>query len=491
MGRIPINTVVTVNISVSPTFPSRAGFGTLLCVTKETGVLDLANRIRSYASIDGVTEDWGVNAEVTKLATTFFSQSPKPTSFMVGMRFEDDQNAFIGGGSVLTTELDAIKAITDGSFTISIDGVSSDITALNFSAATSMADVAGIIQTALQAVATGGFTLATCVYSTNKFVITSGIAGILSTMSYATANATGTDISDTLKLLQGQAIKTDGIAGETITASLTALEEADSSWYGFAFTKEVRDAVVVNTEDAVDAAATWAEARIKVFFTTTNNELTYSSVSTTDIAYLLSQRSLSRTLMVFSSKPDEYPEASIAGKAFSVDFTAGNPSITLKFKQLPGITVESLSYNQKLVIDSKNCNALVLIGGNTMFAEGTVIGGRFFDEVHGLDWLQNAIETNVFGTLYTTNKIAYTDKGVQILAQQVNKALAEGVVAGLLAPGEDVNGNLLAEGYEVSTTPVAQINQSDKEARIYNGISFVALGSGAIHGVTINGVFER
>ena len=38
MGQIPVNTIVNVNISVAPTFPARAGFGTLMGVTKETGV---------------------------------------------------------------------------------------------------------------------------------------------------------------------------------------------------------------------------------------------------------------------------------------------------------------------------------------------------------------------------------------------------------------------------------------------------------------------
>lgn len=491
MGQIPINSIVTVNISVSPTFPARAGFGTLLCVTKETGVLNLANRIKAYADVSSVSDDWGADAEVTKLATAYFSQLPKPTSFMVGIRYETDQNALITGGTVLDTELSTFQAITAGSFTISIDGVQAVISGLSFASAVSMADVASTIETALQAEAGGGYLAATCVYATDHFEIASGTAGDTSAISYLAPTGSGTDISEELKMAQGQAVKSDGIDGETVTQSLTALENADSSWYGFAFTKEVRDAVVINAEDSVEASADWAEARIKIFFSTTNNELAYNSASTSDIAYVLSQKSLSRTILIFSSNPNEYPEASIAGRAFSVDFTAGNPSITLKFKQLPTITVEGLSYNQKLVLDGKNCNALISVAGNIMLAEGVMVNGRFFDEVHGLDWLQNAIQTNVFGALYTSRKIPYTDTGIQILAQQVRNALAEGVTAGLLAPGTTADGLFLSEGYTVTTVPESQVNQSDKEARFYNGISFIALGAGAIHSVTVNGVFER
>lgn len=383
MGQIPINSIVTVNISVSPTFPARAGFGTLLGITKETGVLSLSERIRTYGDIDAVVADWGSSAEITKLATAYFSQSPKPTSFMVGIRFETDQNALITGGTVLDTELATFQAITDGSFTISIDGAQAVLSGLSFASTTSMADVATVIEAGLQAEATGGYTLATCVYDTDHFVITSGTAGVASTMSYLSPTGAGTDISTELKMLQGQAIKADGVAGETVSESLSALEEANSGWYGFAFTKEVRDDVIINTENAVQESADWAEARIKIFFSVTNNELAYNSASTTDIAYVLSNKGLSRTTLIFSSKPDEYPEASIAGRAFSVDFTAGNPSITLKFKQLPGITFEDISYSQKLALDTKGCNAFISVAGNLMLAEGVMVGGRFFDEVHG------------------------------------------------------------------------------------------------------------
>ncbi len=491
MGQIPINSIVTVNIAVSPTFPARAGFGTLLCVTKETGVLTLANRVRSYADIDGVTGDWGSDTEVVKVATAFFSQSPKPTSFMVGIRFEDAQAAELKGGTITDDELTALKAVSDGGFNIDIDGVANDILSIDLTSASDGNAMAVIIEDAIQAIATGGYTASTCAFTGGQFVVKSGTTGDSSTISYLTVPASGTDLAPLLNLNQGNALRTDGIDGETPTQSLSALNEVDSSWYGFVYTKEVRDNVVINTEAAVDASAGWAEARVKVFSTATNDELTYNSAATSDIAYILSQKSLSRTLVTFSSKPDQYPDASILGRAFSVDFTAGNPSITLKFKQLPGITVEGLSYNQKGVLDAKNCNALISVAGNIMYAEGKMAGGRFFDEIHGLDWLQNAIQTNVFGLLYTAKKVAYTDVGIQQLAQKVTGALAEGVSAGLLAPGVDSSGNLLTQGYEVITVPASQVNQSDKEARLYKGISFTALGAGAIHGVTVNGTFER
>lgn len=493
---IPVSSVVNVSIAIGAPFPARAGFGTLNIVTAETGVIGIAERIRSYQNLDGVTADWPANSEVVAAATAYFSQQPKPTSLKVSTRYPTAQAAQLRGGAVPdnAANLALFNAISDGSFTISIDGSAEDITALNFSADADLGEVADAIQTALQAVATGGFTAATCTHDGTRFYINSGTTGTSSTVSFLTAvdPATGTDISSLLQMRQGEGTKTDGIDAETITASLNAIQNIDSDWYGLLFTKEVRDGVQINGEDAVEAAADWCEARVKVFGNTSNDLDVLDSVTTTDIASVLAAKNLRRTMTTYSSFPDQYPSASILGRAFTVNFSQVNSTITLKFKQMPGITVEQLTQSQKSVLDSKFANALIEVGASDMFAESFMASGVFFDEVHGVDWLQNAIETNVFGYLLTrTTKVPYTNKGVAALEQQVISALDEAVRNGLIAPGETVDGRFLPTGYETVVIPVEDINQSDKEARHYPGLSFTVLGAGAIHSVQINGIFER
>ncbi len=491
---IPVSSVVNVSIAIGATFPARRGFGILNIVTAETGVIGVAERIRSYSNLDGVVADWDSNSEVVAAATAYFSQQPKPTNLKVSTRFPTAQAAQLRGGAVAdTTEnLALFTGVNDGSFTISIDGSSQDITGLNFSTDTNLTEVAATIQTALQAVATGGFTAATVTHDGTRFFVESGTTGLTSSISFATTNVTGTDVSSTLELRQGEATKLNGIDAESITGSLDAIQNVDPDWYGFMFTKEVRDDFVVNTEDAVEAAADWAEARVKIFGNTTNDLDALDSVNTTDILSTLKAKGLRRTISNYSSHPDEYPTASVFGRAFTVNFNQPNSTLTLKFKQGPGITVERLTQNEKAVLDDKLGNAFILVGQSDMYAESKMANDTFFDEVHGVDWLQNAIQTNVFGYLLTrTTKVPYTDKGVAALEQQVGNALDEAVRNGLLAPGETIDGRFLPNGYEITTIPVADINQSDKEARNYPGISFIALGAGAIHSAQINGVFER
>lgn len=491
---IPVSSVVSVSIAIGATFPARKGFGILNIVTAETGAIGVAERIRSYQNLDGVTADWAASSEVVKAATAYFGQQPKPTALKVSTRYPSAVSAQLRGGAVVedVDNLALFTPITDGSFTISIDGASEDITGLNFSTDTDLGDVAATVQTALQAVATGGYVAATCTHDGNRFFINSGTTGETSTVSFLTVTGTGTDVSSLLEMQQGEGTKTNGLEAETITASLNAIQNIDPDWYGLIFTKEIRDGFVVNAEDAVEAAADWCEARVKVFGNTSNDLDALDSVTSNDILSVLKAKNLRRTISTYSSSPKQYPSASVLGRAFTVNFNQPNSTITLKFKQGPGITVEQLTQNEKAVLDDKRGNAFILVGQSDMYSESKMANNTFFDEVHGIDWLENAIQTNVFGYLLTrTTKVPYTDKGTAALGQQVTNALDEAVRNGLIAPGETIDGDFLGNGYRVTTIPVADINQSDKEARLYPGLSFVVLGAGAIHGAQINGTFER
>jgi len=492
---IPVSSIVNVGITIGATFPSRKGFGILNCVTAELGVIGFAERIRYYSDADGVAADWA-GTEVVKLANAYFSQQPKPTDFAVSLRAENDVAAELRGGSVVdnAANLALFVAITDGSFAISIDGGAEDIIAMDFSSDTNMADVAATIQTALQAIVTLPFPTSTVTYEDGRFFIRSGTVGATSIISFLTtvAPASGTDISTLLEMEQGKGTKTNGLDAETITEALDAINQKNDDWYGLIFTKEVRDLAVVNTEDAVMAAAAWTQARVKTFFNTSNDLDVLDSVTTTDIVSLLDAATMTRTMSTFSSTIAEYPSAAIAGRAFTVQFSQPNSTLTLKFKQLPGITVETLNTDEKAVLDSKRGNAFFEVGETKIYAESYMASDFFFDEIHGVDWLTDAIQIEVYGYLLSrATKVPYTDQGVAALEQQLIKIMDEAVRNGLLAPGTTVDGEFLPNGYKTITIPVADVSASEKQNRQYNGLSFVGLGAGAIHGVQIQGVFER
>lgn len=489
---LPVSSIVSVGITVSPTFPARDGFGTLCGVTAETGVIGISERTREYLDITAVAADWDANSELYKLAETYFSQNPRPTMFKAAVRFPTAQAAQLrGGATVLPSDL---VAITDGSLTLTIDGDTEEVASIDFSSVLTLSDVALILETAIQGGSGSGFTTATVVaVDDQRLVLDAGSTGSLSTIGFANAGASGTDIHELVHWEQGEATKQNGVDAETITASLNAIEAVDQDWYGLCFTKEVRDKVIINSEDAVLSAAEWCQARTKMFFNTSNDLDALDSVGAVNtIGAAIDAQNLDRTQNSYSTYPSQYPACSAAARIFTTDFSATNSVMTLKFKQLPGITVESLNPSQKATLDKYHVNAFVDVGGSSMYAEGWNASGRFTDEVHTIDWLVNAIQTNVFGFLLSRpTKVAMTDEGIAAVEQQIASALDEARNNGFIAPGYTVDGVFLERGYEINMPRAEDVSQSDVEARHLPGITFTILGAGAIHSVEISGVFER
>ncbi len=493
---IPVSSVVNVNVVLSPAAPARANFSILMGITNETtGPLNSIQRTKSYSSLDGVTADWPADSELLAIATTYYSQSPRPTNFKAGLRLESAEEALLLGGGTIGG-LAGFQAISDGSFNITIDGDSQDILLLDFSSITTIADVATVVQAGLQAIATGGFTAATCTLtSENRFLIASGTTGVSSTISeFLSAAASGTNLVSSLDMTQGRTQWRQGQDAETITASLNAIEDADPAWYGFLFTKEVRDAIQIQGEDAVKAAGAWTEARTKIFGNISNDANVLISGIDTDIISELTALGYNRSFSNYAAlgNADQYSMASCFGRAFTIDFGALDSTFTLKFKQLPGILTENLSGSQYSTLQTKRGNAYIDVGGNNMFAESYMHGTVFFDDIFNIDWLTNAIQTNVFGRLYQDpNKVPLTDKGGATLEQQVISALDEARNNGMIAPGNDIDGVFLSKGYITTVQPVADIPAGDKSNRVGPTIGALALLAGAIHTIQVNLTLER
>lgn len=487
MGDIPVSSVVQVTIGVAPTFPSRAGFGTLNIIGPSSAIGTL-ERSRTYFTIDGVGADFPVDTEEYKAAATAFSQNPRPVRIVISRRVAAAIGAELRGGANAETSIAAWKTITAGSLKVKFGDVSQDVTVLNFSTANTLAAVAALIQAAIRAQGTGtAFTAATVSYKGGRFYLTSGETGAESTLDYAAPAATGTDVSGLLNWTAGTNARiATGSGAETPLQAVVAAQNANQDWYGLAFTKEVRD-----TEALLEVAA-WVQARVKMFAFDTEDRENLDPLNEASLAYQLDQGAYNRTYGAFNDTAGQYAAVSSLIRLFTVNYNTAGSAITLKFKQAPTITPADLKANEKAALDAIHLNAYYDVGGNPMIGEGWMFGGRFADEVHGIDWLQNAIETSVFGKLYTDlTKTAMTDTGVATLQQQVEKALDQAVLNGLAAPGYLPDGTYLAKGYVTEAVKVRDHNQSDKEARQGPPITFTLIGAGAIHGIAIVGNFQR
>jgi len=492
---LSINRLIKVDVNLAPAGAQAQDISTLL-ILGSSNVIDTTERYRMYGSISEVAADFGTTAAEYLAALLYFEQSPQPAQLLIG-RWAKTATAgkLVGGVVPATNQAIAVwNAITTGSFKVSVDGTSHSFTGLNFATQTNLNGVASVLQTAL----TGTFSGATVVWNSNysRFEFTSGTTGATSSVSFLEAASSGSDIS---ALLVGTAA--DATNGAYLVVGVAAQSALDTvslfdlnygqTWYGLT--------ICGATDSDHLAVAPFIEATTSkhIYGVSTQEAGVYSSVSTTDIAYLLSQAKYNRTVIQYSSSTP-YSVCSLLGRILTTNYNANNSVITLMYKQEPGIVPEQLNITQVNALEAKSCNVFVAYNNSTAIIEqGKVSSGDFLDTIIGTDWLALSIQTDLYNLLYTsTSKIPQTDAGNNILATAIENRCSQGVANGLLAPGVWQSGGFgalkqndyLAKGFYVYAPPIALQAAADRAARKSVPFQVAAKLAGAIHtvDVTIN-----
>lgn len=275
---------------------------------------------------------------------------------------------------------------------------------------------------------------------------------------------------------------------ETLLEAVNALLDYNS-WYGLHLA--VHEADYPSDADMITVSAAVESATVsRILAITSDDADVMSTVVETDLASKLKAAKYSRSFIQYSST-SRYAALSSFGRAFTVNFNGSNTTITLKFKQLPGVTYETISTSQANALEAKNCNVYVYYENDTAILEqGVMCNGDFFDERHGLDWLQNAVQTADYNTLYTsTTKIPQTDAGTTTRIANIEKVLDVAERNGLFAPGvwsggpmgQLNTGDTLTKGYYTWADTVDNQLQTDREARKGVPIQVAAKLAGAVH----------
>lgn len=493
---IEITEFADVSISVSPTGVSGGNFGILGFLAKgsDTNIgspITATERYRSYTSLASVGGDWSTSSEVYKAATAFYAQTPTPKDFTVLMNYDVAQAASLVGGSSLSAA-DLIVAAWNGTgeLEFTVDGTLISIANLDVSAAaeSSFAAVALEIESAIQ-LEIGG-TSVTCTHDGYRFVIKSGTTGSSSTITYATDSVTAQNLGLTL----AYATASDGIEVETAVQSLAECVNKGAEFVGLVTDKSFRDYTsgALDSGNSAEDVAVWAEAAKKIFCNTTNALSTLAATSG-HVAAAVKARTLRFTLTTFSRDVNSYPSASVFGRAASVNFESINSTITLNLKQMPTIKAENLTPSEFAKLRENYASAVVQVGKTVnAYTDSRMASGSWLDTTHGILWLENRIETDVFNLLYVNNtKIPYTQAGLNTLVSTVERSLTAAVRNGLAGAGFLPDGTYLPEGFVVSSVPLADVSVGDKGNRIYQGLSFKVVGAGALHEVVISGEFSE
>lgn len=485
MAGLSVSRLIRVAINLAPLAAQGANLNALL-VMGSSDVIDVSERMRIYTDAASVATDFGTSAPEYKAAALYFAQSPQPQQLYVGRWAKTATAGLLRGGvlSALEQTLATWTAITSGGFKVTIDGALKTLTGLNFSGASNLNSVASTITTALGAAGT-------CTWDGSRFRIVSATTGAASSVSYAIAPASGTDVSSLLKLTSATAsAPVDGVAAENIDACVASfLDRFSTQFFGLM----VADTALADAQHLAVAALIEADQR-HIYGVSTSSTTLLDSTVTNDIASVMKAAGYRYSCVQYSQIP--YAVASLFGRAFSVDFNANRSTITLMYKDEPGVTYEVLTASQAATLKDKRANVFAYYTNSTAIVQdGVMSGAAYFDEIHGLAWLRNRIETDVYNLLYTsTSKVPQTDEGNHLISNKIEGALIAAGNNGLIGPGTWTSGgfgslktgDFLPAGYYVYVPTLASQAQSDREARKSVPFQIAVKLAGAVHTADIS-----
>ena len=394
--------------------------------------------ILEFHSADSVASYFGESSTEYTLAVNYFlgfdNSTKKPTTLLFARDLSSALAGSLFGGKVLSTTT-VIKAITDGAMDITIGTVDVSLTGLDFSSITSYSDAAVVIETALQAASVDPLVSgATVEYSSiNKnFIITVGGTGETASISYATPEGAGTDLSSLLLLdATGAIFLSQGVDATPIATNMNRIKTTTLNWICFMTVTEA-------TEDDKLAYATWTNGQnngARFAFICQDSDVNAKVENNeTNVGYLIDQLDLSGTSLQYNTANIS---AFVMGATASINYTVVNGRITYAFKQQSGL---AYTVNTDEDADGLLSNGYNFYGNyatnnaNYRLYQDSTVSGKYghLDTLVNAVWLNDRLQTNWMDLLSSINSLPYNqpsyDKVKGATQDTIDLAVANGVI---------------------------------------------------------------
>ncbi|MFP5276981.1 MAG: DUF3383 family protein [Acidobacteriota bacterium] len=481
---------VTASVAAAPT---QAQNTRSLLILVDEPTIDVVTRLQSFNSASAVELQCGTGSVAAAAVAPWFDQTPQPTSILLG-RWAQAASSGQLFGAPLTAAQQTIAtwtAITDGGFTITIDGgAAQNLTTLNFANAANMNGVAAVIG----AVLTGA--KITWDNINGRFVITSNTTGTTSTVSFASAPTGGgvTDISGMLAMTATSSgcYQAAGIAAETASSVVSLFDtNYGQQWYGLGM-PTAADA------DCQAVANVLAGSANKHFFWLPTQEAgVLVSATDTDLASLMKTANVSNTAVQYNGA-SAYAVFSLAGLMQTVNYGGKNTIRAAMYGQEPGITPDNLNATQMAAVIAKNANAFVgYTNGSAIIQPGICSNGMWIDVAIGKDALTLDLIADLFN-LFLTTHVPQDDSGNHMMKVVMEKRLKAYRDNGFIAPGvwngplfgalqnnPDGSPPTLSAGYYVYAPPIASQSGTNRNARISVPFQIAVNMAGAVQTVNV------
>jgi len=383
----------------------------------------------SASSLDSLRDYFGSTSEEYKRAAYYFgfiskvATSPKNIQFA---RWADAATSAQVFGSKLPS-LDTLKSYTAAAFDIVLTGVTFNVTALDFSAATTYADVATELQTQIQLEA-GALAAATVVYDASRtsFVFdTNGSAD--GDISFTTVTA---GLIDDLGFGES-AVFSNGIAVQTVTDTLSVSTTLNNNFGSYNFIDEL-------TNDQILESAIFADGRNVEFM----NLVKVTTTNRAAISALIS--GYASTGMVLSPLASQYPELLPAAILASLDYDKPAASANFMYYTDSRLTPSVTDSTQADVNDPLTVNYYGQTqesGVNVSFLQrGRLTGGETAPKAMGVhaneQWLKAYLKSQFLNMFIALQQVPADLAGEAIGLSYIDAGVAKALENGSISVGK-------------------------------------------------------
>lgn len=488
-----ITNVINVQILTGGRLAARDNLNVVALITSERNFLNSNKRYEVYRDLASVANDFGTTSKAYDHAKAFFGTSPNPVNaggyLVIGYWRASSETVAASAATLKGAELSGaavigqLQAIADGSMVVTIDGTSDTLTGLDFRTVTALSDVVTKLN--------GQLTGAVASLDGIGIVITSSTTGATSTLTFASAHTSGTDVSSILGLSDGSgAVLTQGAADGTLAAeskedAVNAVR-AETNAYGYVFADQPTSLEAIALAELAQAGGFLV---YDVFSDPDNLELDPSNV-----VWDIKLSSLTNYRMLYSKANNRKMATSYMARAHVVNFNGENTALTMHLKEL---SIAAESYTEGEITKAENVGLDVYTTIKNTPCILTSGANDFMDNRYNLIGFQDALQTDLYNLLKSTGtKIPQTTRGMNLIIDQCEKTSKGFARAGVFGAGTwsspdtfgDINVFKRAieqNGYYWIYGALADQPQADREARKSTVIQGACKMAGAIHSASV------
>ena len=491
---------VTVSLNEIASSIAEVNMNAVAIVTSEQTGVNSDNRYKIYYDASSVANDFGSNSQTYTYAKKFFGISPNPTNangYLIVLYWRGSVENIpassgyaVGGDVVDTTVLSSLQTITDGSFTISIDGTAQNVVGLDFSTSISIDNVLNTVNNVL--------TGAVMSYVNSRFVITSSTTGTSSAVTAMTLPENGTDISYIMNFVNGvdivAGLDAQVLSAETKEQSLIA-NYSEIVFKGVTFLDQMND-----TERL--ACASWCQANDVLGYEVYDQPVNLD-VNPTNNVWQIILNSYSNWRMFYSPTNQKNLPVVYMSRLHTMNLEGDGTAITMNLKELVGVSAEDYDQSTILKADRVGLDLYSSLEKTTKTVVKSSSGNDFSDNRYFSIAFVNSLKTDMFNFLSNTStKIPQTQSGVNQIAGQVEKTIAKYIRNGFVAAGtwnsstkfgdyEAFDRAIQTQGYYVYAGDLSAQSQADREARKSVPFQIAVKLSGATHSIELILTIEK